>query len=40
MNLASDANIPNGDGQDVVTIRRQPGMDGTTYVCMTHGDEG
>ena len=26
--LASDANIPNGDGQDVATIRRQPGTDG------------
>ena len=29
---ASDANIPNGDGQDASTIRRQPGTYGTN-VC-------
>ena len=31
--LVSDATIPNGDGQDVATIRRRPGPDGCH--CMT-----
>ena len=31
--LASDANIPTGDGQDVATIRRRPRTDGRDQVA-------